>query len=161
MTRSDEKGGQVVSHAPRTATPYERMDPLFNGMWARGLLSPLDRGLPLWGELDALHERMPRVDVIEKDDVVLVRAELPGMKREELEVSLAGDYLTIRAESVTEKKEEGEYHRAEIHRGTFSRVVALPVRVDAEKAEASFRDGVLEIRIPRAEAVRKHAVEIH
>ncbi len=97
----------------------------------------------------------PAVDVYEKDDEVIVEAELPGVKREDLEVSAADDSITIRGETKHEEetKEEG-YYRKEIRRGSFYRTVPLPAPIDEDKVTAKLEDGVLTIRAPKAVDVR-------
>ena len=106
---------------------------------------------------------MPSVDVIEREDEIVVRAEVPGFKREDIEVSLADDRMTIKAstESTTESDEEdGEYHRREIRRGQVSRTVTLPNAVIADDAKARLDDGVLEVTVPKAQKTKRQTIEI-
>ena len=92
----------------------------------------------------------PRVDVIDREDELVVRAETPGIDKDDLEVSVSEGSVTIKGATRREEKEEkGEYHRCEIMRGTFSRSVALPAEVDADAAQATFKDGVLELTPPK------------
>jgi len=149
--------------ASEAATPPVRPNP-FEEM-ERWLEEPFPRGWrhrwswPSWGELTRpIESTSPRVDVIDRDDEVVVRAEVPGMRKEDLDISLIDDAITIKGHSEHEEKEEkGEYYRCEIARGAFSRTVGLPAAVDTGKAKASFKDGVLEILIPKvAKNNRRH-----
>lgn len=91
----------------------------------------------------------PRMDVYEKDHVIVVKAELPGLKKEDVEVEVEGDWLTIRGQSKAESEvKEEDYYRSERAYGSFYRRMQLPPGVTAEQIEASLTDGVLEVRIP-------------
>jgi HSP20 family protein len=105
--------------------------------------------------------RMPSVDMIDRDDEVLVRAELPGVKKEDLEVTLSEHTLTIEAHTAREEEEEkGEYYRKEMTRGDFRRTLALPGGLDEDKAKATFTDGVLELCLPKLEKTSRKKVEV-
>ncbi|MFW6149949.1 MAG: Hsp20/alpha crystallin family protein [Chloroflexota bacterium] len=101
------------------------------------------------------------MEVYEKGDDVMVRAELPGMKKEDIDISVLGDTLTISGErkSQSEVKDE-DYYRCEMNYGTFSRSVALPAAVDANKVEASYDNGVLEVKLPKAEEAKPKKIEV-
>jgi HSP20 family protein len=89
---------------------------------------------------------LPAIDVTESEAGVRVRAEVPGMNADDLDISVHGDRLTIRGEKQDEKEEKGEqWHRVERYHGTFVRNVALPSPVDLEKIDAAVKDGVLTI----------------
>ncbi|HXG42795.1 MAG TPA: Hsp20/alpha crystallin family protein [Dehalococcoidia bacterium] len=101
------------------------------------------------------------VDVYETDDALVVRAALPGLRPEDVDISLQGDQLTIRGEYRHEAKEEkGNYHRRELRYGTFARSVTLPVQVDADKAEAVFEHGMLTVKLPKAPEVRPKSIKV-
>jgi HSP20 family protein len=111
-------------------------------------------GPPWWPRLKApeMGEIVPSVDMFREGDDVVVKVELPGLKKEEIEVNLTEGALTISGEKKKEKKvEKKDYYRMERSYGSFSRSVSLPPDVETEKARAQFRDGVLEIRIPGSE----------
>lgn len=93
---------------------------------------------------------VPRMDVFEKDNTIVVKAELPGLKKEDVQVQVEGDELVIRGESKaeTEIKEE-DYFRSERSFGSFFRRMALPAGVTPEQIQANLKDGVLEVRIPK------------
>lgn len=106
---------------------------------------------------------MPPVDVVRDKDSIIVRIDVPGMKKEDLEITMLHDRLFIRGEKKQESKpDEKSTHRLERFYGSFERVIDMPTPVDVEKIKATFRDGVLEITAPlRAEAKpRQIAVEV-
>lgn len=99
--------------------------------------------------------RTPAVDVFEEGDEVVLKAELPGMKKEEIEVHVMATEVTISGKKEKEEKvDRKDYHRYERSTGSFTRTVPLPVEVELEKAVARYADGVLEIRAPKAEHAR-------
>jgi HSP20 family protein len=103
----------------------------------------------------------PSVEMYEKDDKLVVRAELPGMKKEEIDISVLGDTLTIKGERKAESEVKDEdYYRCEMCYGKFSRSVALPAAVEARKVEASYENGILEVTVPKAEEAKPKKVEI-
>ena len=160
MTKMREKKDQVVPRVTRDLTPFGELDRLFDRLFEGGFLRPFDWH---WPELSGFHRfeaTIPRVDVIDRDDEILVRAELPGVHKDDLDVSLSGEYLTIKGETHEEKEEKGEYYRSEIRHGSVIRTVRLPEVVDDEKAKAQFEDGVLEIIIPKSENTTRRTIEI-
>ena len=105
--------------------------------------------------------RRPRVDVAERDDDLLVTAEVPGLKSEDLDISVTNDVLTLRADQSSESEStEGEYHRREIVQGSFVRHIRLPCAVDADHANASYRDGVLRLVLPKTARERTRKIAI-
>jgi HSP20 family protein len=102
-------------------------------------------------------ESFPAVDIIENEKDFRVRAELAGMQPEDVEVNVTDGFLTIRGEKQEEKEEKDEnYLRRETSYGSFQRTIALPDTASTEKAEASFKNGVLSIDVPKkAEAIQK------
>jgi len=101
------------------------------------------------------------VDVYETEDNVIVEAAMPGVKPEEIEVSLTGDVLTIKGETKAEKEvKEESYIRRERRYGSFCRSVSLPSGLEGDKAEAEFEHGVLKLTIPKAEEVKPKVIEV-
>jgi len=104
---------------------------------------------------------MPAVDVFEKEDRFVVKAELPGMKEEDIDVSVVGDTLSIRGEKKTETEvKEEDYYRCERSYGTFYRSIPIPSNVDANKIEASFEDGILEVALPKSAKVKPKKIAV-
>lgn len=99
--------------------------------------------------------RAPAMDVYEDQDAIVVETELPGVKKEEIEVKLTGDLLTISARHEREQKvERKHYLRVERSASAVSRSIRLPVEVQADEMTAQLKDGVLEIRAPRSDAAK-------
>jgi len=103
----------------------------------------------------------PSVDVVETDDTVVVKAELPGMEPKDVDISVSGDKLTIKGERKAEKEEKGKtFYRMERCYGSFSRTIELPASVEADKAKADYKNGVLEITLPKTEQVKAKKIPI-
>jgi len=103
----------------------------------------------------------PSMEIYEKDDGVVVRAELPGVKEDDIDISVTGDTLTIKGErKSSEEVKDEQYHRCEVCYGSFVRSVVLPQPVDAEKIEATYENGMLEIRVPKAEEAKATKVKV-
>jgi HSP20 family protein len=101
------------------------------------------------------------LDVYETKEQVVIKAALPGVKPEETEVTITGDTLTIRGESKEEKEvKEESYIRKERHFGSFARSVTLPAGLEADKAEATFENGVLTLKIPKSEQVKPRSIKV-
>lgn len=157
------KGQELQKATPmRALTPFEEMDRMFDSFFPRGWMQPLLRDWPSMGEMAAPFEgRMPKVDVINRDAEIVVRAEIPGIDKKDIDVSMTDTSVTIKGTTSREEKEEkGDYYRCEISRGAFSRTVALPAGVDASKAKARFQDGVLELTMPKTERTKRVSVKV-
>jgi HSP20 family protein len=103
----------------------------------------------------------PPVDIEETKDEFIVRADLPGVSQKDVKVSLLGDVLTIRGERKQAQETKGQnLHRVERRYGTFERSFSLGVAVRADQVKASYRDGVLEIHVPKAEEARVREIEV-
>ena len=97
---------------------------------------------------------MPQVDVADAGKEIKVSVELPGLDDKDIEVSLTKETLTIKGEKREEKEEKGkDYYRSERSFGSFTRTIPLPFEIDAEKAEASFKKGVLTVSLPKTKRV--------
>jgi HSP20 family protein len=107
------------------------------------------------------NEWAPAIDLHADKDNVFVRAELPGMKKENIDVSLHENRLTISGERKSETKTEGETHRTERFYGRFSRTVTLPFPVQGEQVKASYKDGILTVTLPKAEEARPKQIEVN
>jgi HSP20 family protein len=151
--------------APRRWDPFDMFETLQEEMdrfWRRPG--------PSWtGSFPSLFRRTagrgmtwaPRMDVYEKDNSIVVKAELPGLKKEDVEVELDNGSLVIRGESKTESEvKEDAYYRMERTSGSFYRRIPLPVEVEPQQVEATMTDGVLEVRIPRPAESKPEARKI-
>jgi len=101
------------------------------------------------------------VDVAESQEQIIVRAEVPGLKQEEIEIEFENGLLTIRGERALQKEETLTWHRVERTYGKFSRSFTLPRTVDPERISASYRDGILEITVPKKEEAKPKQIRIN
>jgi HSP20 family protein len=141
-------------------TPFSEFDQWFDDV-RRNWMSPLLLGRG-WPDITtSVIPRMPRVDVIDRADEICVRAELPGVDKSHLEVTLNEDALSIHATRHTEETEEkGLYHRREMSHGEFTRTLRLPCPVESEKAKAKFQDGILDLTLPKSPGFRPRTIKV-
>jgi HSP20 family protein len=117
--------------------------------------------LPDWAHMGQVELKVPKMDIVDRDDDVMVRADLPGVAKDDIDVSLTDNTITVKGSTSEEKKEEdGDYYRCETMKGSFSRTMSLPSDVDGSKANSTFKDGVLEVIVPKLEKARRHSVKI-
>lgn len=164
------KEGKVVGNIERSqpttvpsrwVSPFDDIERLFDDFFASSMLRPGRLQRLIRPELHAFEGRIPHVDVIDRGNEVLVRAELPGVDKQDLDVSLSENTITIKASSSHEREEEqGDYHRREISRGSFARTIPLPAMVVGDEAKASFKDGILEMTLPKIEQSKRRRIEI-
>jgi HSP20 family protein len=103
----------------------------------------------------------PPIDVYETRDDLVVAVELPGVREKDIHLSMTGDVLSLRGQrGIAADAPEESYHRIERWSGTFERQVELPIPVQADRIRASYRDGVLEIRLPKLEEVKPREIKI-
>lgn len=140
----------------RPMNMLEEMERMFENFIPHGWMRPL------WKEHALGAEYLPQMDVIEQDDNIVVRAALPGVIKEDLEVSTTNHTLTVRGSTYreTQQKGKGEYFRREISSGSFLRTVSLPAAVDETRISAVFKDGMLEVTLPKIESAKRHTIEI-
>jgi len=106
-------------------------------------------------------EFAPAVDVKETDAEIVVKAEVPGIEAKDINISVAGEVLTIKGEKKSEREEKEEnYHLVERSYGSFARSLVLPAAVDLDKIEAKYDKGVLTVTCPKKEEVKPKAIEI-
>lgn len=154
-----KKGAELL---PRSSLggllSFDDFDHFFDDFLTRRWPRLLDWNTPTFSEAN-----FPRVDIVDHDNTIEVQAALPGIKKEDVEVSIKNQTITIRASSKEEKKEEekGKYFRKEISRGEFQRILALPDNVDDEKATATFKEGILTVCIPKTEQNKRKTIAIN
>lgn len=142
--------------------PIVKWDPL------QEIGSLLDRytkavGRPREGsqEVMATGDWTPRVDIAETDKEFVIKAEIPEVQKEDVKVTVDSGILTIRGERKQEKEEKDKkFHRIERYYGSFVRSFTLPDNVDESKIEATFKDGMLNLQIPKIEEVKPKAIEV-
>lgn len=162
MANKEKSKKSIAPQNPSALSSFEDMERWFDEFLPSHFMHPFSHNWPAWPDLDLQTKgRFPKVDVIDRDTDILIRAELPGVKKEDLDISLKDDVLTIKASTKKEKQEEkGEYHRREISRGEFQRIMKLPGTIVGDKAKSSFKDGVLELTIPKEKSAKRKTIKI-
>jgi len=166
MAKKDEKDKsastelQSASQRPPAPAHWDEFEQWFEDFFPRGFMRPFfGRGFPDFEA--AFGGKLPKVDVIDREDEIVVRAELPGVDKDGLDVSLSDNLLTIRAKTKHETEEEkGHFHRREISRGEFSRSIRLPANVEGDKTTATFKEGILELVAPKAAGAKRQSIKI-
>ncbi len=137
----------------------EMMNRMFDEFWGR----PSRRLLPSGerGEIIPSEQRHPFIDVIETDKEVIATAEMPGLEKQDIKINLTEDRLEISAETKKEeKKEEKGYVYRERRMGSYYRAISLPSTIDPDNSKASYKNGVLEIKMPKIEIKKKKPLKI-
>ena len=122
---------------------------------------------PFFGRFNFVDDQLnsgtwaPPVDVTEEEDKLMVRVEVPGMNEQDLKVHYEDGLLSVSGERQFEQKENRNYHRIERAYGSFVRTFSLPRSVDATKITANYKDGVLEIEIPKLEEAKPKEIQIN
>jgi HSP20 family protein len=106
-------------------------------------------------------EVVPSIDILEDKGDIVVKAELPGVKKEDIDITLTDDTITISGEKKKEEEvKKKDYYRYESSYGSFCRTFSLPSEVQSDKAKTKMKDGILEIRIPKTEEAKKKEVKV-
>ena len=153
----------VASPAHRMLAPFEEFDRFFNQLRSRYWMHPsfhwpdaVQSHIPMFAE-----GRTPKVDIIDNDKDMLIRVELPGVDKKDLDISMTDNTVTIKAKTRYEKKEEkSDYYRSEIEQGLYTRTIGLPADVDIDKVTSSFKNGVLELTVPKMERSQRRAIKV-
>ncbi len=154
MSENVTKNQEIEKSKPTyTPTPWEEMESWFENLfprWARRKWGDFNReSLPKFlADFSA-----PSVDVLDHDTQILVRVEIPGISKDDLDISVSNDTVTIRGTTrkENEKEEKGSYYRREISSRSVDHTIRLPSSVDSEQATASLKDGILEITLTKKE----------
>jgi HSP20 family protein len=152
----------VLPTAFETMSRLEQdMERMFHEFWRRPFpfLSLWDQERSWPGKMVSL--QMPAVDVYEESDEVVVKAELPGLSKEDIDVTLTDSTLTLKGERKKEEEvKEKNFYRSERSRGSFVRSIELPSEVKTDQTKASFKNGILEIRLPKTEEAKKKFTKV-
>jgi HSP20 family protein len=154
-----EKGG-LIPWRPFTETTrwQDEIERMFGSFLGSRLLPSWDgrRWLSMGLDISA-----PVVDLFDEKDEVVVKAELPGMAKDDIEIDISDHQLTVKGEKKKEEKiKEENYYCSERSYGSFMRVLDLPSEVQSDKVHASYKNGVLEIRLPKTEAAKKKEIKV-
>ncbi|HVN79722.1 MAG TPA: Hsp20/alpha crystallin family protein [Terriglobia bacterium] len=160
MAKSEESKSLAPKRPFDLFSRWEQdLERMFDDVWYR----------PFWGlrgpgrrlAARTAFTMMPLLDVYEEKEDVVVKAELPGLSRDDIDVNLTGSTLTIRGEKKKEEDlHEDDYYYCERSHGSFSRSIELPAEVKADQIKATFKDGILQIRFPKTEEAKRKSVSI-
>jgi HSP20 family protein len=152
----------------KAVTPWRPFMDL--GRWERDMERMMDsffdrRMRPWWPErwlrADEMEINAPSVDLFEEKDDIVVKAELPGIDKDNIEVNVSDHHLTIKGKKKKEEEvKQEDYYRCERSYGSFLRTLELPKDVRADKVKASFKDGVLEVRLPKTEEAKAKEIKV-
>ena len=153
IKKADKKGSSLIPWRPE-----RDIDQMFEDFLGRRLR-------PFWPErwwpATGMEITTPSVDLYEEKDDIVVKVELPGMEKDNIEVNLTDDRLTIKGEKKKEEEIKKEnYYRSERSYGSFIRTLELPRDVQADKIKAVFKNGVLEVRLPKTEEAKKKETKV-
>ena len=113
-----------------------------------------------WRPFTLNQSLVPHTDIYEEKDELVMKTELPGIDKKDLDITIEGDRLTVKAEKKEEVKEDTTHHTRERYYGKYVRSMSLPFPVNGDKASATFEKGVLELRIPKAEELKAKKIEV-
>ncbi|HSF29287.1 MAG TPA: Hsp20/alpha crystallin family protein [Candidatus Tectomicrobia bacterium] len=160
---TEEKQGQERASERRRGgavmNPLEEMEHGLERLFPRGWARPWRGEWPSWADFAPFAWRVPRVDVIDRENEVVLRAEVPGVNKEDLEVSVSDNSVTIHGE-IKREEETGEHYYQEMSVGPFSRTIRLPAAVDAKQVKVRLKHGILEMTMPKTEAEKRHKIAI-
>ena len=160
---AEETKKQEIQKAPPALalSPFEEMERMFDQYFRRGWMRPWRSEWPSFPEISLPEMKVPKVDVVDRENEIVVKAEVPGVEKKDLDISVSDNTVTIKGSTRhEEKEEEGDVYRREISACSCSRTVVLPAEVDGAKAKASFKDGMLELTIPKVEKAKRHSVKL-
>ena len=134
-----------------------KLENMFNKIWHRPLQNQNEQKNPY----PMSFNDFPKMDIVDRDKEIFVKAELPGIDKEDIDISITNNHLFIKAKTRKEEKEEkGDYLRQEIISSEFYRSIHLPVDVDDDKIKTSFKNGVLEMTIPKQEQSHRRRIKL-
>ena len=138
-------------------SPLGEIERLLESYFPNNWFRPARMELPFRGELAApFGGKTPHVDVIDRKNDILVKAALPGVDKKDIDISVEKNSVTIKGTTNHELKEEKEdYYHSEISSGSYCRTLVLPEEVDEDKVKAKFKDGILELMLPKAKIEKK------
>jgi HSP20 family protein len=161
-TEKEEKQEIQKAQPVHALNPFEEMERLMESHFPRNWFRSSLWDYPSWGDLSSRLEVVrPKVDLIDRDHDIVIKAEMPGVDKDDIDISVTRNTVTIKGETSHEEEEEkGDFYRKEMTRGSFSRRLTLPADVDEEKAKAEFKDGVLELTLPKVEKAKRRKIKV-
>ena len=159
MTKTKEKTELVVKEETSPESYFGEVERYFDRLFRH----PLSMMTPsfTFRDFPKLGEISPTVDIFEEGNDLVVKAELPGIKKDDLNVTITENRITISGEKKQEEKvEKKDYHRVERSYGSFTRSFRLPDNVNGDAAKASFKEGILEVRVPKTKEARQKKITV-
>jgi len=157
----------LIKRSPnRELTPWNRDFPAFRGLQSlqqdmNRIFDEFFRGDILANDSLFARDWNPAVDIIENNDQFILKAEIPGMTKDDVKITLENNVLTIRGEKKNEsEKKEGDYHRIERSYGSFERSFSVPGTIKVNEIDAQYKDGVLTLTLPKAEEAKPKSIEV-
>ena len=159
LPKKEHEHGRAMR--PFTHSMEEFFENALPRRWMEGFFEPYAWRRPFLTEFEEKYDVFPKIDMVDKDEALVVRADVPGIKKEDLEITISGDRLVIEAKREYEEEETKEdFVRHEMAYGRLYRSVLLPVEVLGDKVTAELKDGVLEIFLPKVEATTPFKVKV-
>ena len=159
LPKKEHEHGRAMR--PFTHSMEEFFENALPRRWMEGFFEPYAWRRPFLTEFEEKYDVFPKIDIVDKDEAIVVRADVPGIKKEDLEITISGDRLVIEAKREYEEEETKEdFVRHEMAYGRLYRSVLLPVEVLGDKVTAELKDGVLEIFLPKVEATTPFKVKV-
>ncbi len=157
-----KKNKAKPSQTPAIFSPFEEMDHWLEEFLPHRFMHPFRENWPVWQDFETYKKgRFPKTDIIDRDNKIIIRSELPGVKKDDLDISLKDDVLTIKASTkLEEDKKDDEYHRREISRGEYQRSFRLLGNINGDKIKSSFKDGILQLEIPKEKPAKRQSIKI-
>ncbi len=160
MAKEKEKAELLVRKEPDALSPFKEMERYFDEVFHQ----PFSHFKhPMWPQTQFPSREViaPTVDIFEEGEEMVIKAEIPGIKKSDINIDISENSMTISSEKKQETKvDRKDYHRVECSYGSFCRSFRLPDNVDSDKAKASFKDGVLEIRMPKSSKEKRKKITI-
>jgi len=153
------------SHIPahKMMSPFDNVEHFFNQLRNRDWMHSFDFSSAVPSHIPMFSDgKLPQVDIVDNDIDLLIRAALPGVDKKDLDISMTDNSVTIKASTNYEDKEEkSDYFRSEITHGEYSRTIGLPADVDIDKAKSNFKNGVLELTVPKMARSQRRNIKIN
>ena len=161
LPKKERETGTTRALRPFTHSMEEFFGGHFPRRWMEGFFEPYAWKKPFWDEAEGTFDVLPRVDILDRDEELFIRAEMPGIKKDDLEITISGDRLTFEAKrDYEEEVKEDEYFRHEMAYGRLFRTIHLPVEIVADKALAELKEGILEVHLPKVEVTTPWKVKV-
>lgn len=155
-----QKGANMPAH--RALSPFDEIEHFFEQFRNRDWMHPFHSTSIAQSHIPMFSEgKFPKVDIIDNEKDIVIRAELPGVDKKDLDISMTDNSVTIKAcTSYEDKEERANYFRSEIAQGEYSRTIRLPADVMIDDAKTSFNNGTLELTVPKSERSQRRNIKV-